>query len=72
MGKLVVKGLKTSVNLQDLPLEEYQKNMPDVGTEIYHDLQARIAVQRRQSLGGTSFQQVRQQIAETQQILKNS
>lgn len=72
MGKLVVKGLKTSVNLQDLPLEEYQKNMLDVGTEIYHDLQARIAVQRRQSLGGTSFQQVRQQIAEAQQILKNS
>ena len=60
------------MNLQDLPLEEYQKNMLDVGTEIYHDLQARIAVQRRQSLGGTSFQQVRQQIAEAQQILKNS
>lgn len=72
VGKLVLKGLKTGVNLQDIPLAEYQKIMPDIGTEIYHDLQARIAVQRRQSLGGTSFQQVRQQIAEAQQILKNS
>ena len=46
--------------------------MPEIDTEIYHDLQSRIAVQRRQSLGGTGFQQVRQQIAEAQQILKNS
>lgn len=72
VGKLVLKGLKTGVNLQDLPLAEYQKIMPEIDTEIYHDLQSRIAVQRRQSLGGTSFQQVRQQIAEAQQILKNS
>ena len=69
VGQLVLEGLKTGVTLQEIPLAKYQALLPDNGEDVYQDLQAKTAVQRRQSFGGTSFQQVKQQIARARQLL---
>lgn len=69
VGQLVLEGLKTGVTLQEIPLSKYQEIMPEIGSDVYHDLQSKIAVERRQSLGGTSFAQVKHQIAEAKKIL---
>lgn len=62
VGELVLKGLQTGTTLQEIPLAEYQKIMPEIGADVYHDLQSKVAVARRQSLGGTSFENVKKQI----------
>ena len=62
VGQLVLKGLQTGTTLQEIPLAEYQKIMPEIGADVYHDLQSKVAVARRQSLGGTSFENVKKQI----------
>ena len=62
VGELVLKGLQTGTTLQEIPLAEYQKIMPKIGVDVYHDLQSKVAVARRQSLGGTSFENVKKQI----------
>ena len=43
--------------------------MPEIGEDVYHDLQAKVAIKRRQSLGGTSFKEVKKQIMDAKKIL---
>jgi argininosuccinate lyase len=62
VGKLVLEGTKTGRYLSDIPLEEYQALNPVIEADVYEDLKSRTAVARRHSLGGTGFDQVRQQI----------
>lgn len=69
VGELVLKGLKTGTNLVDIPLAEYQKISPKIEQDVYHCLQPKVAVERRNSYGGTGFDQVRQQIAAAKKIL---
>lgn len=69
VGELVLKGLQTNTTLQEIPLAEYQRILPEIGEDVYHDLQAKVAVERRQSLGGTSFKEVMKQIAAAKEIL---
>lgn len=62
VGKLVLKGIETHQNLQDMSLEELQAASPKIQEDVYHDLKSEVAVERRHSYGGTGFDQVRLQI----------
>lgn len=70
VGQLVYEGLQTHTNLQDLTLEQYQAIDPRIDEEVYHVLQPQVAVQRRNSFGGTGFEQVKAQIKQAQQELQ--
>lgn len=58
------------VLLQDVPLTRYQEVSPLIEVDIYETLKSRTAVQRRNSYGGTGFEQVKIQIALAQADLK--
>ncbi|MCH4164893.1 MAG: argininosuccinate lyase [Lentilactobacillus diolivorans] len=62
VGQLVLKGIQTHQNLQDMSLTELQAASPKIEKDVYHDLKSEVAVERRHSLGGTGFDQVRLQI----------
>ncbi|MGO3548673.1 argininosuccinate lyase [Paucilactobacillus nenjiangensis] len=68
VGKLVLKGLETETNLQDIPLAEYKQISPLIEEGVYHDLQSEVAVERRNSLGGTGFKQIKQNIDRAKQL----
>ena len=61
-GKLVFTCIQKGIYLLDLPLEEMQKESALIEQDIYDVLSPEAAVRRRQSLGGTGFDQVKQQI----------
>lgn len=69
VGELVLKGLQTGQRLQDISLAEYQKISPLIQEDVYHDLESKVAVQRRNSLGGTGFDQIKQNLQRAQQIV---
>jgi len=69
VGKLVLEGLKTNRPLQDIPLSEYQEISPLIEEDVYHDLDPKVAVERRRSLGGTGFDQINLEIKRAQQQL---
>lgn len=69
VGQLVLEGLKTGTTLQEIPLAKYQEIDPAIGEDVYHDLQSKVAVERRNSLGGTGFDQVKAQIEAAKQLL---
>ena len=62
VGKLVLECTKAGCYLQDVPLERYQEISDLIEEDIYDTLRSHTAVERRQSLGGTGFDQVKQQI----------
>ena len=62
VGKLVLTCTQNGHYLQDIPLADYQAISSLIEADIYDVLDARQAVIRRHSLGGTSFEQVRSQI----------
>lgn len=62
VGQLVLKGIQTHQNLQDMSLTELQAASPKIEKDVYHDLKSEVAVERRHSLGGTGFDQIRLQI----------
>ncbi|WP_137596917.1 argininosuccinate lyase [Paucilactobacillus kaifaensis] len=70
VGKLVLQGLETGTTLQNIPLSEYKKISPLIEDDIYHDLQSKVAVERRQSLGGTGFSQIKQNLARAKELIK--
>ena len=70
VGELVLKGLRTGTNLVDIPLDEYKKISPKIEEDVYTCLQPKVAVERRNSYGGTGFDQVRQQIKDAKKILE--
>lgn len=63
VGRLVLDSIKSAKNLQDWTLEELQTYHSLITEDIYVYLQPKTAVQRRNSLGGTGFDQVEYQIA---------
>lgn len=69
VGKLVLDGLKNHRTLQEIPLAEYQQISPLIQADVYHDLEAKVAVQRRHSLGGTGFDQIRAELARAREQL---
>lgn len=71
VGKLVLECSKAVYYLQDIPLERYQQVSPLIEQDIYQTLQSQTAVQRRNSLGGTGFVQIRQELARAKNELKS-
>lgn len=67
VGKLVLECTKAGHYLQDIPLERYKEVTDLIEEDIYQALQSKTAVLRRNSLGGTGFGQIRQQIASARQ-----
>jgi len=62
VGKLVLQGIEEGKNLQDMSIEELKSASSKIEDDVYKDLQSEVAVERRHSLGGTGFDQVRLQI----------
>lgn len=69
VGELVLKGIKAGTDLADIPLSEFKQIDPRVEDDVYQVLKPAVAVQRRNSLGGTGFDQVKAQITAAKQIL---
>ena len=63
VGRLVLDSIKPAKNIQDWTSEELQTYHSLISEDIYVYLQPKTAVQRRNSLGGTGFDQVKYQIA---------
>ncbi|KXT80296.1 Argininosuccinate lyase [Streptococcus oralis] len=70
VGKLVLDSIKNGKNIQDWDLEELQVYHPLIEEDIYIYLRPETAVQRRNSLGGTGFEQVKYQIEQAKKELK--
>ena len=68
-GKLVFTCIQQNIYLLDLPLEEMKKESSLIEQDIYDVLSPEAAVKRRQSLGGTGFDQVKQQIHKASMLL---
>ncbi|APS26542.1 argininosuccinate lyase [Weissella cibaria] len=62
VGQLVLQGIQTQVNLQDMPLAELQKASELITDDVYQILQPMTAVERRTSVGGTAVTEVSNQI----------
>ena len=70
VGKLVLDSIKHGKNIQDWDLKELQAYNPLIEEDIYIYLRPETAVQRRNSLGGTGFEQVKYQIEQAKKELK--
>ena len=70
VGKLVLDSIKHGKNIQDWDLEELQVYHPLIEEDIYIYLRPETAVQRRNSLGGTGFEQVKYQIEQAKKELE--
>ena len=70
VGKLVLDSIKHGKKIQDWDLEELQVYHPLIEEDIYIYLRPETAVQRRNSLGGTGFEQVKYQIEQAKKELK--
>ena len=62
VGKLVLECSKSGYYLQDIPLSRYQEVSSLIEEDIYQALESQTAVQKRNSLGGTGFAQIRQEL----------
>jgi argininosuccinate lyase len=71
VGKLVLTCVQKGCYLADLPLEEYKLASPLFEEDIYRALDPRTAVERRNSAGGTGFDQVRIALEKAKQCLEN-
>lgn len=69
VGQLVLECSKAGCYLQDVPLKRYQEISDLIEDDIYATLASKTAVARRQSLGGTGFEQVKWQIEEARKKL---
>ena len=68
-GKLVFTCIQRGYYLKDLPLADLQEASPLIDEDIYTTLMPRTAVERRNSLGGTGFEQVHHQLGLAKQLI---
>lgn len=71
VGKLVLECSKAGNYLQDIPLTRYQEVSPLIEEDIYQVLQSETAVQKRNSLGGTGFEQIQLELQWAKKDLEN-
>ena len=71
VGKLVLEFSKAGNYLQDIPLTRYQEVSPLIEEDIYQVLQSETAVQKRNSLGGTGFEQIQLELQWAKKDLEN-
>lgn len=69
VGKLVLHGIQTHQNLQDMPLAELKNGSELIEADVYPELQSETAVARRNSFGGTGFDQVKLQIENAKKLI---
>ncbi|MEJ9210274.1 argininosuccinate lyase [Bacillus smithii] len=69
VGKLVLYCIQKKCYLADLSLEDLKEASPVIEDDIYQILSPYQAVKRRNSLGGTGFEQVKQQIQYAKELL---
>ena len=69
-GKLVFTCIQKGIYLLDLPLEEMKKESDLIEQDIYDVLAPVAAVRRRNSYGGTGFEQVKAQLEKAKALLK--
>jgi argininosuccinate lyase len=69
VGELVLKGIQSGQNLQDISMADFKKISPLIEEDVYEVLKPEVAVERRNSYGGTGFKQVREQIKKAQEEL---
>ena len=68
-GNLVFTCSQKGIYLLDLPLEEMKKESELIEADIYDVLAPEAAVRRRNSLGGTGFEQVKIQLQTAKALL---
>ncbi|MBP2621814.1 argininosuccinate lyase [Streptococcus panodentis] len=71
VGRLVLECSRSGSYLQDLPFARYQEVSPLIEEDIYQVLQSQTAVRKRNSLGGTGFEQIRQELARAKKDLNS-
>ena len=71
VGKLVLECSKAGNYLQDIPLTRYQEVSLLIEEDIYQVLQSETAVQKRNSLGGTGFEQIQLELQRAKKDLQN-
>lgn len=69
VGKLVLDCLKKGIYLQDISLADYQAIAPEIKEDVFSLLDSRAAVARRNSYGGTGFEQIRYQVEQAKKGL---
>ncbi|GAB4532935.1 MAG: hypothetical protein Fur0018_21830 [Anaerolineales bacterium] len=62
VGRAVRRALGLGVSLGALPLAEFQAIHPQIGEDVYQVFEAQQSVSRRQAIGGTAPQAVKEQI----------
>lgn len=68
-GKLVFTCIQRGYFLKDLPLADLQEASSLIDEDIYNTLMPKTAVERRNSLGGTGFEQVHHQLGLAKQLI---
>ncbi|PYF07232.1 argininosuccinate lyase [Ureibacillus chungkukjangi] len=68
-GKLVFTCIQRGIFLLDLPLEDMKNESDLIDADVYDVLAPEAAVRRRNSLGGTGFEQVRLQLEKAKACL---
>ena len=69
VGKLVLLCINKNCYLLDLSLTELKQACPEIDEDVYGILSPREAVRRRNSYGGTGFEQVRNQMEKARQCI---
>ncbi|MEL3972592.1 argininosuccinate lyase [Rossellomorea oryzaecorticis] len=72
VGKLVLHCIEEGCYLKDVSLERYQQYSPLIEEDIYSILAPYAAVERRNSYGGTGFEQVKKQIKKGKTLLSEN
>lgn len=70
VGKMVYDCLTKHKDLQDLTIPEMQKYSDKFTKDVYYVLKPEVAVERRNSYGGTGFKQIQKQLKLAKQNLK--
>ncbi len=70
VGKLVLLCIQKGCYLQDLTLDQLQEACPKIAEDVYTVLSPAEAVRRRNSYGGTGFEQVKVQLSRAQRLIQ--
>lgn len=70
VGKLVLTCIEKGIYLLELSLDDYKRMSSLFENDIYEVLQPKTVVKRRNSIGGTGFEQVRKGLEKAKQIVE--
>ena len=69
-GKAVARCLELDTTLEELPPEEFEKLNSAIGKDVYDAIDIYTCVEKRSSVGGTSFASVKRQIEQMKNTLE--